>query len=288
MAKPLVHSRTEQALQAFVAAPSHSVVIIGKEGAGKQTIATQLAAQLLSAEEGKLDNHPFFMLAGDIDTTISIDTIRDVQHFLSRKTATNSTMPINRAVVIANAERLTLEAQNAFLKTLEEPSTGTVLILTVSDKARLLPTIMSRLRSIELVTPEAQQVREYFSSLYTSGDIERALLMSGGLPGLMTAILAGNKEHALVQAADTARNILRLDTFGRLALIDSLAKQRQSCMDICYILQQMAEVSLVTASKASSAYEQWRTILRAAHEAQEALLAQAQTKLVLCRLMLSL
>ena len=288
MPEPLVHPKTEQALESFVKAPSHAVVIVGKAGAGKQTLAMRLAAQVIGVEDDALSNHPYFMLTGDTDGSISIETIRDIQHFLSRKITTTSATAINRAVVVANAERLTLEAQNAFLKTLEEPAAGTILILTVSDTSRLLPTIMSRLRSIELVTPETTVLRDYFSSTHSAADIERALLMSGGLPGLMSAILTDSKDHPLVQAADIARSILRLDTFGRLALVDSLSKQRQTCLDVCYILQQMAEVSLATQSKASSVYEQWRTILQAAFDAQQALLAQAQAKLVLCRLMLSM
>lgn len=288
MNSPLLHTKTAQALESFQKAPSHAVVLIGKTGAGKQTVATQLAAQLLQTEIERLDNHAYFLLAGDTEGTISIDTILDIQHFLSRKTAVTSSS-VNRVVLIANAERLTREAQNAFLKTLEEPPAGAVLILTVSDKERLLPTIMSRLSTtIEVITPETAELRAYFAATHASADIDRALLMSGGLPGLMTAILCDNQNHPLVKAADIARSILRLDTFGRLALIDTISKQRQTCLDVCFILQQMAELSLTTGSKAASTYVQWRSILDAAYDAEQSLLSQAQTKLVLSRLMLSL
>lgn len=55
-----------------------------------------------------------------------------------------------KAVVILNAHTLTIEAQNAMLKILEEPPPGTILILVVNKKDNLLPTIISRCTFLEL------------------------------------------------------------------------------------------------------------------------------------------
>ena len=104
----------------------------------------------------------------------------------------------------------------------------------------------------------------------------------------MTAIMAGERDHPLVQATDTARSILRLDTFERLAMVDALSKQREQCFNICYILQQMAELSLAAPAKSTAVYKQWHTVLRQSYLAERALRAQAQPKLVLTSLMLSL
>lgn len=285
--KPLLHSKTSQALESVLAVPPQTLLLVAKPGAGKQTLATYIAAELLGTDPITLPNHPYFLLYGDTDGTISIDTVRDAQHFLSRKVTTKT--PINRVVVIANADRLTPEAQNAFLKTLEEPPVGSVLILTVSDKQRLLPTIVSRLAVLDVTTPDEASVRAHFAAAgHNPQNIDRAFLMSGGLPGLMNALLSGEQNHPLVQAAETARNLLRLDTFGRLALSDTLAKQRQQCLDVCFILQQMAELSLRSSGKATNVYRQWQTVLRQSYEAERALLTQAQPKLVLTDLMLSL
>jgi DNA polymerase III subunit delta' len=227
------------------------------------------------------------LLHGDSDGSISIDTVRDVQHFLSRKAA--STAITNRIALIVHAERLTPEAQNAFLKTLEEPPAGSVLILTADDKQSLLPTILSRVQSLEVITPDEASLREHFESAgHSQTAIDRSLLMSGGLPGLMTAILSGEKDHPLVTAADRARNILRLDTFGRLAVVDGLSKQREQCLDMLFILQQMATLSLRSPSKSPNVYKQWQTVLKQAYETELVLRAGAQPKLALTNLMLSL
>ncbi|MEI9914152.1 MAG: hypothetical protein WDN66_04200 [Candidatus Saccharibacteria bacterium] len=57
--------------------------------------------------------------------SISIDEVRAINDFLMLKVPVKRT--INRIVIIEKAERLTLEAQNALLKNLEEPPLGTVL-----------------------------------------------------------------------------------------------------------------------------------------------------------------
>jgi len=59
--------------------------------------------------------------------------------------------------VIRDAERMNLEAQNAFLKTLEEPPQRTLLILITSKPQALLPTVHSRMTKIQLNTPAEQR-----------------------------------------------------------------------------------------------------------------------------------
>lgn len=79
---------------------------------------------------------------------ISVEQIRDVQNFLSYKSYYGG----YKAVIIHNAERMSLEAQNCFLKNLEEPK-GDTIILLISQKAdMLLPTIFSRCQEIKFIS----------------------------------------------------------------------------------------------------------------------------------------
>lgn len=287
MAKLVVHSRTQQSLHNILAEPPHAIVLVGPAGIGKESIARQLAADLLKLELPTLDNHPFVSVLGTKSEPITIDNVRDVQHFLSRKTT--SAGAVNRVALLLDASRLTPEAQNALLKTLEEPPVGSVILMTTDDEQALLPTVLSRVQTVSIAPPKHAQLHEHFAALgHDKPAVERAMLMSGGLPGIMTALLAGDTEHPLVKAAEAARNILRLDTFGRLALVDSLAKQRDLCRDVLFVLQQMAELSLARVTKNVSSHRQWRGVLQEAHAAQQALAASAQPKLVLTHLMLSL
>lgn len=84
-----------------------------------------------------------------------------------------------KAVIIKDADLLTQEAQNAMLKILEEPPTGTLFILTAATDAAFLPTILSRCTIIkldtsrELSTEEAEQISSDISALNQAGIGER-------------------------------------------------------------------------------------------------------------------
>ncbi len=91
-----------------------------------------------------LDTHaiaPFNRLIFTPAPSHKIDTVREIIHSLTIRTGKKGQM---RAVVIEDAHLMTPEAQNAFLKTLEEPPGDTIIILTAPREDLLLPTIVSR------------------------------------------------------------------------------------------------------------------------------------------------
>lgn len=284
----ILHERTRQAIDALLENPQHAVIITGRPGSGKASIARKIAAELLGIPLDKLDSYQYAKILGDSDESITIESIREVQHFMSRKTAGHA--GIARVALIIDAGRMAMEAQNALLKTLEEPPEDAVIIMTAKDEQSLLTTVRSRSLTLPVTTPGKDALHEYFAEQgYEQTDINRALLMSGSLPGLMSALLTQDTNHPLVKAAETARNILRLDTFARLALIDTLAKQKELTGNVLFILQQMAELSLADSTKNVPAQKQWRTVLSQAYAAEQTLVTtNATPKLVLTNLMLTL
>lgn len=102
--------------------------------------------------------------------SLKIDTMRDMIQRVSQKPMLSE----HKVFIIRDAEALVIEAQNSILKTLEEPPDGTILILIVSDKTALLPTILSRVCSIEF-TPLPTRIlktlleKEGFSTQEASG-----------------------------------------------------------------------------------------------------------------------
>ena len=89
---------------------------------------------------------------------IKIETMRELEHMLNLKAG-----PLGQKFgVIIDAERMTTEAQNAFLKTLEEPPPGTLLLLLTGKPDELLPTTLSRVIEIDLIAEEgARQFSEH-------------------------------------------------------------------------------------------------------------------------------
>lgn len=105
---------------------------------------------------------PFHIDAFDIakivpEQSIGIGSIREVKRLISLKPYRSHT----KAVVIKEAQTLTIEAQNALLKTLEEPPEHTIIILLVSTNVEaLLPTVISRCQVIQLPTTNPELLKD--------------------------------------------------------------------------------------------------------------------------------
>jgi hypothetical protein len=91
-------------------------------------------------------NHPDLLVIEPDGLTIKIEKIREAIQFLSLKAFRLE----NKFLVIKDAQNLTHEAANAFLKTLEEPPKNSFIALCTSKQEGLLPTIISRCRKIFL------------------------------------------------------------------------------------------------------------------------------------------
>lgn len=275
-----IHPATEQQIIAFTAAPSHALILVGPSGSGKRALALKIATTVLDI--ASLDDYPYALqLTPDTDS-IGIEEIRKLDTFLSLKVP--GTQTYKRIVLIEQADRLTLEAQNALLKNLEEPPIDTLVILTVSQRSDLLPTIRSRAQSIVVGQPELQSLQVLFSGTETSL-FQRAYALSGGRPGLLNALL-NEQDHPLQEAVIYARQLLSQSLYDRLIAVDTLAKKPALARDVTLILQHMAHISLQTAS--GKTIKRWQTILRASYLAHEGLAKNGQAKLVLTNLMLNL
>jgi DNA polymerase-3 subunit delta' len=282
MSDIVLHPLTLTAVQRFTDHPSHAVVLIGPSGIGKKSLARRLARDLLKTDDAGLETTAYLhRINRGEERSISIEKVRGLEHFLSRKVPGAAA----RVVIIEDAHLLTTEAQNALLKTLEEPPENTTLILATAHEQALLPTIRSRTSSLTVQRPASTLLTKHFADAgFDATKIRQAELMSGGLPGLMTAMLSDSQDHPLIQAAATAREIIQKTTFERLAMVDSLSKQREYCLDILAILQQMAHISMVGGKYTPT----WQRVLTTSYAASEKLRQNAQPKLVLMDLMLNL
>ncbi|HSH18548.1 MAG TPA: hypothetical protein VK978_04135 [Candidatus Saccharimonadales bacterium] len=284
----VLHAQTQASLQQFIDRPAHAVLILGAPGSGKQSLARHLAAVYLNVPQDHLDAHPYWFMVQPVDgKAIPIDSIRELQRHTSLKIPGKAA--IARILVIDSAHLLTTEAQNALLKTLEEPPLDTVILMTASSADALLPTIQSRVRTLQVTPPASQELRQHcLAQGYDASAIDKALMLSGGLPGLTLALLAEQDTHPLYEATAIARTLLQSTAYGRLVQVDALSKQKQLCQDICFILGEMARMSLVrTADMQSAAAQRWQRVLRASFVAQGQLRTNTHTKLVLINLMLA-
>jgi DNA polymerase III subunit delta' len=285
MSQLLLHSKTTKQLAAVAKNPSHALGIVGAQGAGKRTLALEIAKQLLQLQS--LENCAYFKHFTPDSGSITIEQAREIIGFTKLKTTGTST--IRRVIIIEQAETMTREAQNAILKVIEEPPADTVLILTLTSKQAVLPTIISRLQTLVVAAPTADDVAAYFGKDFATSDIQRAYSISDGNVGLLHALLTQNTEHPLLAYIEQAKTILKADTFERLTMIDDIAKSKQ-INELLYGLQQTAQSALQISAQNGSeaAVKRWQDVLKNTYEARELLDKNTQTKLVLTNLLIKI
>ncbi len=179
---------------------SHATLLAGESGIGKKTLARLLALGLMCRAEGDRPcgqcrncrrvlarTHPdaLFPVPLPKEKTIKVETLRDTLRTLAHHPLEDGA----RVVVIENAERMTPQAQNCLLKTLEETDAGTYFLLTCDAETALLPTIRSRCRCVRMQPWPAARVeralldkgveagRAHALSRYCEGSLGRALAM---------------------------------------------------------------------------------------------------------------
>ena len=107
-------------------------------------------------------------------TSIGVDSIRGVGIRLSIHPVASTC----HAVIVRDAQAMTLEAQNAFLKTLEEPAGDAIIILETSQADALLPTILSRCQLTNLGNSAAYTDKEILQCIDTLKSLEEASIGS--------------------------------------------------------------------------------------------------------------
>ena len=165
MAEADIQARPAAALAAAVPAPVHAYLLVGPAGSGKKRAAVAFGAALLCPDDGCCQcrscrralagNHPDLVMVERAGASILIDQAREIVRLAAR-----SPLEGDRKVLVLTDFHLVDRAGPALLKTLEEPSASTTLVLTAE---RITP---------ELVTIASRCVKIEFAALERAGDDE--------------------------------------------------------------------------------------------------------------------
>jgi DNA polymerase-3 subunit delta' len=282
----LLHSSTKKAVNDYISYPSHALLLLGPLGSGKGTLATHIASKILDITTEKSHDHPYIMKVTDDTKGISIETIRSVQTFLQLKTPGRNA--IRRALIIEHGESMSIEAQNAFLKILEEPPNDTIIIITSLSTDSLLPTIKSRAQQIKVLPVSLTQSVDFFGDTYSEAQIRKAYFTSDGYIGLTKALLDQDATHPLVEQIAIAKSLLASTTYERLIKVDELTKQKNS-RTLLQAFERICHASLNQALQSNNTTaKQWTNRLKLVVSAQSKLRHNPQSKLLLTDLMLNL
>lgn len=182
-------------------------LFIGKEGVGTEQTAKEFA-RLINCEntdsgicnncppcrkinqEAHVDIHWY----RPVNNSIVISQVRDIGKYMYLKPFEAKKI----FFIICQAQCLTEESSNALLKTLEEPSPDSVIILIVSDTTELLPTIISRCQKIIFNSIDESQIKDilikeyntplmhaHFISYFANGSLDRAISFKDLKDGLL-------------------------------------------------------------------------------------------------------
>jgi len=136
---------------------AHAYLICGPQGSGKRELAGHLATMVTasSASASSIFQHPDVHIAEPESKSrrIVIDQVRAMEKELQMR----SSLGGKKVGILFDADRLKVEASNAFLKTLEEPPNNSLLLLTTSQPEALPDTILSRCIAVTLATPAKRE-----------------------------------------------------------------------------------------------------------------------------------
>lgn len=228
---------------------AHAYLFVGQEHLGKKTVAMEFVKSLecqnrngqnlsfcdkcVSCQEINKNSHPDVLLvAPEIieekgkkrEQEIGIEKIRDIQRQISLFSFRGG----YKIIIIDSAEKMTRQAANALLKTLEEPSQKTIFILVSSAPRALLPTIISRCLMIKFSLIGGKTIEKALKKINSANSkisLEKIIRLSAGRPGLALIYL---NQPELIRAKEKAlketEEVLKKDLNFRFQYAENLAK----------------------------------------------------------------
>lgn len=183
MIKPIINPISEKTLTAIAKNMPQSLLLTGENGVGLST-ASRYIAELRNAK-------PTVILP-EKDEKVDLDKgVVSVEIMRRLYDETRSKTMGDRIIIIDYAERMTIQAQNAFLKLLEEPGLGIYFILASHPTTKLLPTILSRTEKLEIRPITKDQSEDLLDLLQVTDKTKRSqlLFMASGLPAELTRLV---------------------------------------------------------------------------------------------------
>jgi len=247
-------SAVSRLLQAIQQGPAHAYILAGPNRSGKRTAALEFARTLNCPKDvghltycgecpvcrriskGVFPDVTVFDLASQAERdgdksrnlTLNIGTIREISGAVSYRPTESSW----RVIIVDDAETMQETAQEAFLKTLEEPPPYAILILLTSDADAFLPTIQSRCVTIRFGLSPASEVEAALIASGTEATLARRV--AGMAQGSVGWALEAAHDEGLIESreglARQAMDFVLANAYDRtvraVLLADEFAKDR--------------------------------------------------------------
>lgn len=237
----------------------HGLVLHGAKGIGKRRLALHLSALLLGQNNIYRIHHgghsDILALARDMDerkgqlkADLPVATIRKIPNFIRQTPAEGGW----RVVVIDDADHMNRSAQNALLKSLEEPPKDTCIILVVHQLGRLIPTIRSRVRCMAISPLPSSDVNQIIMKEEGAAPHPLALELAQGSVGKAISLSEPDLIEDVFGLLSVLPNIDHLSPKERFTLMQSLSTttQFEPRIEMLILLIERASIAMETGQAA--------------------------------------
>ena len=240
---------------------SHSYLFVGIDGIGKKMVATEFAKMLLCLNETRYcnkcksciefdsNNNPDFLCIEPDGNSIKIEQIRYLQKKIQEKPIISN----KKVYIINDADKMTVEAQNCLLKTLEEPPEYATIVLIGSNENAFLTTIKSRCMIIHFNKIENIEIKRYLEENYAISNIsENMLEIFQGSIG--KAISLKDKKNEYTEIENIVENINKKNIIDILQMSEIIYKSKDEILEI------LDYINIILLKKAKENYKYTKCI----------------------------
>lgn len=222
---------------------SHAYILTGEAGMGRKSLAHAFALALL-CEKGKAEpcmechackqvlsgNHPDLIhVTHEKPNSIGVDDIRE---------QINDTIMVRpyssyyKIYIVDEAEKMTQQAQNALLKTIEEPPSYAVIILLTTNQEAFLPTILSRCVQLKLKPLRDFTVKSYLTEALHVPEADADIFAAFARGNLGKAISLVSSEDFKLMHQEVLKLLKSIQNMDISELLDSIKTLKEQNLDI--------------------------------------------------------
>lgn len=241
----LGHDRIKEHLQrvAGTGKVSHAYILNGETGMGRKSLARAFALVLLcetgggeacmechSCRQVLSNNHPdLIYVTHKKSSGIGVDDVREQINDTIR------IMPYSgryKIYIVDEAEKMTVQAQNALLKTIEEPPSYAVLMLLTTSQEAFLPTILSRCVQLKLKPLKDSLVHEYLTDTMKVQEPEAEMYTAFARGNLGKAISIASSEEFQKMVQEVLNLLKNVRSMDISELLDQIRQMKEEKMDM--------------------------------------------------------
>ncbi|MBZ9606244.1 DNA polymerase III subunit delta' [Clostridium estertheticum] len=211
---------------------SHAHLLVGEDGIGKSIVAKNIGLKVLGKNQ---DRQYVDLVEWRIEknkSTIGVNSIRALIEEINKKPYEGD----RKVIIIYNAHKMTVQAQNAFLKTIEEPPKNVIILLLCENLEVILDTIKSRCQIHKLKNLNVDEMEEFLKINYYDLSLEEirvVIAFSDGIPGKAEKFIQDNNFKDIRNI--TLEILLNLNKVGTEELIKyekKLSNQKENFEEI--------------------------------------------------------